>query len=90
MATEDYLKTAADGIATNCVEKLKAVDNSSDGPDGCSPIAMMAFHCAALELTNACPSDQQDTDQHCIHSRELINGDFQGKGGPPSPPHPGM
>ena len=79
MVTEDYVKSAADAIVTNCIEKIKAADNSGNSPDGCSKTARIAFHCVSKDIINACPADKQDPDEHCVRLREFINGDFKGK-----------
>lgn len=79
MATEDYQKAIVDDIVTKCIEKIKAADNSGEGPDGCSKTALKAFHCVSKDIINACPADKQDPDEHCVRLRELINGDFKGK-----------
>lgn len=79
MATEDYQKAVADGIATKCIEKIKSADSSEEQiQDGCSKVGLKAFHCSSKELINSCPVAQQDTSEPCVKFREFVNGDFKG------------
>lgn len=74
MATEDYIKTAADGIATKCIERIKALGNFEESRDGCRKTARIAFRCASIDIFVTCPADQQDPDANCVGFREFVNG----------------
>lgn len=85
MASEDYQKAVADGIATKCIEEMKTSDsNEEENSEGCSETGTRAFHCAGKELINSCPNDKQDTADECVKFREFINRNNKGIGKRPS------
>lgn len=81
----EHQKAAVDAIVTKCLEKIKAPDSSEEqSRDGCGKTGLKAIHCAKGELFKSCPTDKQDTSEHCKKFREMVeSGKKPEKRGPP-------